>query len=113
MTEPLSYNIIPCKLNPLRITILKATNPNRTALGKKETKEERDTRKELETRSTPAENLRRLFRKLFLAKWQVTNLYPWFEEFAPGYTVEASSGEGVIVTFANADHLMLFKLTWV
>jgi len=55
------------------------------------------------------------------AQWRATELYPWFEQHAPGYkigraTVPPAMSLGAFdvgMIFAHIDHVVLFKLTWL
>lgn len=112
MTEPRVYDVIWDERNPLKATILQVTGNRFAFRVKKETPEERLERKALEAASTPFQNLQRLMQGHFDSKWRATELYPWFEQNAPGYKVGPSTNEGVVVHFDHISHLLLFKLTW-
>lgn len=112
MTKPRTYEVMWGTKDQLNCLILQVTSNLFAFKVKKETPEERLERKATEGSSSPTQNLQRLLRNHFLSKWRATELYPWFEQHAPGYSVSGATGEGVYVTFAHIDHLLLFKLTW-
>lgn len=112
MTEPRVYKVQWDANDQLKCLIIQATG-NRFAMRvKSETSEERLERKAREAANTPQQNLANLLREHHASKWRATELYPWFEQHAPGYIAKASSGDGVYITFAHVDHAVLFKLTW-
>jgi len=107
-----SYKVTWDDRNPLRCVIHQALTDYFVLRGR-ETDEDRLARKDLEARSTPEENLRRLFRNHLDAQWRATELYDWFEKHAPGYQLGRSFEYDLVMIFAHIDHVILFKLTWL
>jgi len=107
-----SYKMVWDCGNPLKVIVEKCIPENSFVLRGRETPEERLTRKDQEARNSPQENLQQLFRDHFDSKWRASELYPWMEQYAPGYKVGNSPDLGAILVFREKQHAMLFKLTW-
>lgn len=100
--------------DPHEVVIYDVVDPNRFVLRDKPfTTEEKAAHKALLEPMSPEERVAQLIKEVWTSKWQATELYDWFEANCPGYTAGPGKANRARIRFANLDHAMLFKLTWV
>lgn len=107
-----SYKMFWDRGNPFKVIVEGCVPENSFVLRGLETPEERLARKAKEATNTHEENLRQLFRDHFDSRWRASELYPWMEQYAPGYKVGVASNSGATIVFSDKNHAMLFKLSW-